>query len=76
MRTASLFWVGSEARIAGFRPTWYAQFDSKTEATDAVQQARIDDAVALLKLPAADRPHFIAIYYSEPDHEGHEFGWV
>jgi predicted AlkP superfamily pyrophosphatase or phosphodiesterase len=74
MRTASLFWVGSEARIAGFRPTWYAQFDSKTEATDAVQQARIDDAVALLKLPAADRPHFIAIYYSEPDHEGHEFG--
>ncbi len=74
MRTASLFWVGSEAKIAGFRPTWYAQFDSKTEATDAVQQARIDDAVALLKLPPPGRPHFIAIYYSEPDHEGHEFG--
>jgi alkaline phosphatase D len=74
MRTASLFWVGSEARIAGFRPTWYAQFDSNTAATDAVDQARIDNAVALLKLPAADRPHFITIYYSEPDHEGHEFG--
>jgi alkaline phosphatase D len=74
MRTASLFWVGSEAEIAGFRPTWYAQFDSKTEATDAVQQARIDNTVALLKLPEADRPHFITIYYSEPDHEGHEFG--
>jgi predicted AlkP superfamily pyrophosphatase or phosphodiesterase len=74
MRTACLFWVGSEAKIAGFRPTWYAQFDSKIEATDAVQQARIDDAVAMLKLPAADRPHFITIYYSEPDHEGHEFG--
>ena len=44
MRTASLFWVGSEAKIAGFRPTWYAQFDSKTEATDAVEQARIDNA--------------------------------
>jgi len=74
MRTASLFWVGSEAKIAGFRPTWYAQFDSKTEATDAVEQARIDNAVALLNLPQADRPHFITIYYSEPDHEGHEFG--
>ena len=24
--------------------------------------------------PPADRPHFITIYYSEPDHEGHEFG--
>ena len=74
MRTACLFWPGSEARIAGFQPTYYARFDAKTEATDAVQQARIDNALALLKLPAADRPHFIAIYYSEPDHKGHEFG--
>jgi predicted AlkP superfamily pyrophosphatase or phosphodiesterase len=24
--------------------------------------------------PPADRPHFITLYYSEPDHEGHEFG--
>jgi alkaline phosphatase D len=74
MRTASIFWVGSEAKIAGFRPSWYAQFDDKTQATPAVQQARIDDTIALLQLPAADRPHFIAIYYSEPDHEGHQFG--
>ncbi len=74
MRTACLFWPGSEAEIAGHRPTWYARFDNKTQATDEVQQARIDDAVALLKLPNADRPHFITIYYSEPDHEGHQFG--
>jgi alkaline phosphatase D len=74
MRTACLFWPGSEAQIAGFRPTWYAQFNGKTEATDAAQQARIDNALALLKLPATERPHFITIYYSEPDHEGHEFG--
>ena len=74
MRTACLFWPGSEAEIAGQRPTWYARFDNKTEATDAVQQARIDDAAALLRMPETDRPHFITIYYSEPDHEGHEFG--
>ena len=74
MRTACIFWPGSEAEIAGHRPTWYAKFDSKTESTDAVQQARIDDAVALLKLPAGERPHFITIYYNEPDHEGHEYG--
>src|SRR5579863_5933950 len=74
MRTACLFWPGSEAEIAGHRPTWYARFDSKTEATDAVLQARTDDAVALLRLPAATRPHFITIYYNEPDHEGHEYG--
>ncbi|MGB7266389.1 MAG: ectonucleotide pyrophosphatase/phosphodiesterase [Terracidiphilus sp.] len=74
MRTASLFWVGSEAKIAGFRPSYYAQFDAKAETTPESQQARIDDTVALLGLPAADRPHFITIYFSEPDHEGHEFG--
>jgi len=73
MRTACLFWPGSEAKIAGFRPAWYARFD-ETQSTDPVQQARIDNAVALLKLPAVDRPHFITIYYSEPDHEGHDFG--
>jgi alkaline phosphatase D len=74
MRAACLFWPGSEAEIAGHRPTWYAEFDNKTQASDGVEQARIDDAVALLKMPEADRPHFITLYYSEPDHEGHEFG--
>ena len=74
MRTACLLWVGCEAKIAGFRPSYYATFDSKTQATPQAEQARIDDAVALLHLPAADRPHLILIYYSEPDHEGHEFG--
>lgn len=74
MHAACLFWPGSEAEIAGHRPTWYAVFDGKSQATDEVQKARIDDAVALLKLPEAERPHFITIYYSEPDHEGHEFG--
>jgi predicted AlkP superfamily pyrophosphatase or phosphodiesterase len=74
MRTACIFWPGSEAKIAGFRPAWYAQFDSKTQATPAVQQARIDDTVALLRLPAEERPHLIVLYFSEPDHEGHQFG--
>jgi predicted AlkP superfamily pyrophosphatase or phosphodiesterase len=74
MRTASLFWPGSEAKIAGYRPTWYAEFKGSTEATPKVQQARIDDTVALLHLPAEERPHLILIYYSEPDHEGHRYG--
>jgi len=74
MRAACLFWPGSEAEIAGHRPTWYAQFDNKAQASEAAEQARIDDAVALLKMPEPERPHFITIYYSEPDHTGHQFG--
>jgi alkaline phosphatase D len=74
MRTACILWAACEAKIAGFRPSYYATYDGKTQANPKAEQARIDDTMALLHLPAADRPHFIAIYFSEPDHEGHEFG--
>jgi len=69
MRSACLFWPGSEAKIAGFQPTYYLHFDDKID-----DMARIRQVLAWLRLPAADRPHFITLYYSEPDHEGHEFG--
>jgi len=69
MRTACFFWPGSEAKIAGFQPTYYLKFDDKID-----DEARIEQVLAWLKLPPADRPHFITLYYSEPDHEGHEFG--
>src|SRR5579863_3913780 len=69
MRSACLFWPGSEAKIAGFQPTYYLHFDNKI-----VEGARIEQVLAWLRLPPADRPHFITLYYSEPDHEGHEFG--
>ena len=69
MRTACFFWPGSEAKIAGFQPTYYLKFDDKIDDT-----ARIEQVLEWLRLPAADRPHFITLYYSEPDHEGHEFG--
>ena len=69
MRTACLFWPGSEAAIAGQQPTYYLRFDDKIDP-----EARIDQVLAWLKLPAADRPHFITLYYSSPDHEGHQFG--
>ena len=69
MRTACFFWPGSEAKIAGFQPTYYLKFDDKIDDT-----ARIEQVLTWLRLPAADRPHFITLYYSEPDHEGHAFG--
>jgi len=69
MRSACFFWPGSEAEIAGFRPTYYLKFDNKID-----DSARIDQVLDWLKLPPESRPHFITLYYSEPDHEGHEFG--
>jgi predicted AlkP superfamily pyrophosphatase or phosphodiesterase len=69
MRTACFFWPGSEAKIAGFRPTYYLKFDDKID-----DEARIRQVLDWLRMPPEERPHFITLYYSEPDHEGHEFG--
>lgn len=69
MRSACFFWPGSEARIAGFRPTYYLHFDNKVD-----DMARINQVVSWLRLPPEQRPHFITLYYAEPDHEGHEYG--
>jgi predicted AlkP superfamily pyrophosphatase or phosphodiesterase len=69
MRTACLFWPGSEAEIAGQRPSYYLHFDNTVP-----DQSRIEQVIAWLKLPAEQRPHFITLYYSQVDHAGHEFG--
>lgn len=69
MRTACFFWPGSEAEIAGERPTYYLHFDNKFP-----NEQRIGQVIAWLKLPPAQRPHFITLYYSDVDHAGHEYG--
>jgi predicted AlkP superfamily pyrophosphatase or phosphodiesterase len=69
MRTACFFWPGSEAKIAGYQPTYYLHFDNKID-----ENARVEQVLSWLRLPAPDRPHFITLYYNEPDHSGHEHG--
>ena len=70
MRTACLFWPGSEAEIAGERPTDYLKFDDK----GVDEEKRIDQIAAWLQEPETQRPHFITLYYSDVDHAGHSFG--
>ncbi len=69
MRSACLFWPGSEAEIAGRRPTHYLKFDDSVD-----EIARIDQVKQWLDEPATDRPHFITLYYSDVDHAGHSRG--
>ena len=69
MRSACFFWPGSEAEIAGKRPSYYLHFDNKID-----DNKRIDQVIAWLKLPPEQRPHFITLYYSDVDHAGHEHG--
>jgi predicted AlkP superfamily pyrophosphatase or phosphodiesterase len=69
MRSACFYWPGSEAEIDGKRPSHYLHYDGLVP-----YQQRVDQVIAWLKLPAADRPHFITLYFSEPDGAGHETG--
>jgi predicted AlkP superfamily pyrophosphatase or phosphodiesterase len=69
MRSACFFWPGSEAAIRDTRPSYYLHYDDKFP-----DQARIDQVLAWLKLPEAERPHFITLYYPNVDHAGHQFG--
>jgi predicted AlkP superfamily pyrophosphatase or phosphodiesterase len=69
MRSACFFWPGSEAEIDHMRPSHYLHYDGTVP-----DEKRIEQVIAWLKLPAAQRPHFITLYYSQPDSAGHENG--
>ncbi len=69
MRSACLFWPGSEAEIQGKRPSYYLKYDDKLDDTK-----RIEQIAAWLALPPELRPHFITLYYSNVDHAGHTYG--
>lgn len=69
MRSACFFWPGSEAQIDGVRPSFYAHYDATFP-----DEKRVAQVIGWLKLPADQRPHFITLYFYEPDHTGHEAG--
>lgn len=69
MRSACLFWPGSEAEIQGKRPSYYLKYDDKLD-----DKKRVEQVLAWLRLPPEQRPHFITLYYSNVDHAGHAYG--
>jgi predicted AlkP superfamily pyrophosphatase or phosphodiesterase len=69
LKSASFFWVGTELLQQDLRPDYYYPYDESVPDT-----VRVKQVVEWLKLPEADRPHFITLYFSSPDHEGHSFG--
>jgi len=69
MKSASYFWVGSEMSDEARRPDYYFPFDDSINPN-----LKVDQVINWLKLPEAERPHMITLYFSSPDHEGHDFG--
>lgn len=69
VKSASYFWVGSEMSDPERRPDYYYPYDDSKSP-----EGRVEQALAWLKLPEAERPRLITLYFSSPDHEGHTFG--
>jgi predicted AlkP superfamily pyrophosphatase or phosphodiesterase len=69
LRTATLFWPGSEAPINGTRPSDWIRYD------DALPMSkRVDTVLGWLDRPAAERPRFVTLYFGALDHAAHAFG--
>lgn len=69
MLTASFFWVGSEAKIAGRYPNYFYSYDETFP-----YERRVDQVLSWLKLPEDRRPHLITLYFENVDTAGHRHG--
>ena len=70
VRTAALFWVGSQSDWRGQGATHRrAPFSSKVGESE-----KVDQLLAWLDLPAPERPHLLLSWWHGADHAGHRRG--
>lgn len=69
LRTATLFWPGSEAPIQGTWPTEWLKYE------DGMPMAkRVDTVLGWLSRPGRQRPRLTTLYFGALDHTAHDFG--
>ncbi|HEX7817370.1 ectonucleotide pyrophosphatase/phosphodiesterase [Dyella sp.] len=69
LKSATMFWPGSEAEIQGHHPDYWKSYDGKVTPAQ-----RVDQTLAWLDLPASSRPTFLTLYFDAVDHAGHSYG--
>jgi predicted AlkP superfamily pyrophosphatase or phosphodiesterase len=69
MVTAAYFFVGTEADVAGVPLTYWNAYDENVSG-----EARVDQVLAWLAMPASERPHFITLYFEHVDEATHAHG--
>ena len=67
--SAAMFWLGSEAKIAGKRPTYWYHYQHHMPKPQRVKQI-----LDWLAMPEAKRPHLLTLYFSDVDSAEHRFG--
>lgn len=69
IRTATMFWPGSNSRIRGTYPSDWQQFNQEVS-----ERQRVDAVIDWLRRPAATRPQFVTLYFDTVDTAGHRHG--
>lgn len=69
VKSASYFWVASEAPIMGVLPSITKHYNQKLPFGQ-----RADSVIAWLQLPEEKRPHLIMWYIHQPDWDMHDYG--
>jgi predicted AlkP superfamily pyrophosphatase or phosphodiesterase len=69
MVSAAFFFVGTEAAVQGVRPFHWNAFNY-----DITFEERVGRVLSWLAEPPATRPHFVTLYFEEPDLTAHQAG--
>lgn len=69
LRTATMFWPGSEAAIGGVRPTYWLPFEQTVPSL-----ARVNILLGWFTLPVEERPRLATLYFDIVDSAGHRYG--
>ena len=69
LKSATMFWPGSDVAIGGRYPTYWRPFVDELPAAERTAQA-----IEWLRLPDPDRPSLLTLYFSDLDTAGHDFG--
>jgi alkaline phosphatase D len=69
VKSASYFWVGSEADIMGQSPSYWHAYNESIPYLD-----RVDQIIDWLKKPLNERPGLLFLYFDEPDGIAHSYG--
>lgn len=69
IRSACMFWPGSEAEIQGRRPHDWRDYDGSVSA-----EKRVTTVLEWLGRPETERPRLVTLYFHEADSAGHKYG--
>jgi predicted AlkP superfamily pyrophosphatase or phosphodiesterase len=69
LRTATMFWPGSEVAHGGIRPRDWMRFDQAIG-----NEQRVNTVLDWMRRPAAIRPRLVTMYFDTVDTAGHRFG--